>query len=169
MIARWYEKVAIRCVALTGPPRVITQMSWKSAKVNSTENVMTTAMMGVSRGEVMQRKRCHGVEPSMSAASYGDGETVCKPASSVMATKGTPRQILAKITDQRAFHGSPRKSILALIRCSFFNDQEMMENCGSNSHQKAMADSTVGTMNGISTTARMIALNGSRSLSSRAR
>ncbi len=36
----------------------------------------------------------------------------------------------------------------------------MIENCGSNSHQNAMADSTVGTMKGISTTARMIALNG---------
>src|SRR6516162_1440314 len=31
-----------------GPPRVSTQMSWKSVKVNSTENVITTAMMGVS-------------------------------------------------------------------------------------------------------------------------
>ena len=28
----------------------------------------------------------------------------------------------------------------------------MIENCGSNSHQNAIADSTVGTMNGISTT-----------------
>ena len=45
----------------------------------------------------------------------------------------------------------------------------MIENCGSNSHQNAMAESTVGTMNGISTTARMIALNGSRSFSSSAR
>ena len=40
----------MRCVALTGPPRVIAQMSWKSVKVNSTEKVITTAMIGVSSG-----------------------------------------------------------------------------------------------------------------------
>ena len=38
--------------------------------------------------------------------------------------------------------------------------QVMIENCGSKIHRKAMADSTVGTMNGSSTTARMNALNG---------
>ena len=86
-----------------------------------------------------------------------------------MATNGTPRQILAKITDQRAFQTSPRKSMLTVIRPIFLSDHEMIENCGSNSHQNAMADSTVGTMNGISTTARRIALNGRFSLSSSAR
>src|SRR5262245_25542476 len=105
----------------------------------------------------------------MVAASYSDGGTVCKPASSVIATNGTPRQILAKITDQRAFQTSPRKSILVVIRCIFFSDQEIIENCGSNSHQKAIADSTVGTMKGMRTTARMMALNGSLSFSSKAR
>src|SRR6476661_8515835 len=50
--------------ALTGPPRVITHINWKSVKVNSTENVITTAMIGVSRGYVMKRNRCHGVAPS---------------------------------------------------------------------------------------------------------
>src|SRR5215467_6251544 len=113
----------------------------------------------------MWRKRCHGVAPSIVAASYSEGDTVCRPAKSVMATNGTPRQMLAKITDQRAFHTSPRKSMLLVIRCILRSDHEMIENCGSNSHQNAIADSTVGTMNGMSTTARMIALNGSRSLS----
>src|ERR1044072_9164510 len=117
----------------------------------------------------MWRKRCQDVAPSMVAASYSDGDTVCRPASSVMATNGTPRQMFAKITDQRAFQTSPRKSMLVEITPIFFSDQEMIENCGSNSHQNAMAESTVGTMNGISTTARMMALNGSRSLSSSAR
>src|SRR5258708_26841134 len=86
-----------------------------------------------------------------------------------MATKGTPRQTLAKITDQRAFQTSPRKSILVVIKCIFLSDHEMIENCGSNSHQNAMAESTVGTMKGIKTTARMIALNGNLSLSRSAR
>src|SRR6185312_15122833 len=105
----------------------------------------------------------------MVAASYSEGDTVCRPASSVMATKGTPRQILAKITDQRAFQASPRKSIFAVISPIFLSDHEMIENCGSNSHQNAIADSTVGTMNGNRTTARMTALNGSFSFNSKAR
>ena len=52
----------------------------------------------------------------MVAASYSEGGTVCSPASSVMAMNGTPRQILAKMTDQRAFQVSPRKSILEAIK-----------------------------------------------------
>src|SRR3954465_8508651 len=50
MMARWYDKVAIKWVALTGPPRVIAQINWKSVNVNRTENVITTAMIGVSKG-----------------------------------------------------------------------------------------------------------------------
>src|SRR5204863_5737183 len=96
----------------------------------------------------------------MVAASYSEGDTVCKPASSVMATNGTPRQILAKITDQRAFQVSPRKSMLLAIRPILRSDHDTIENWLSKSHQKAMAESTIGTMKGISTTARMIALNG---------
>src|SRR5437588_5902936 len=96
----------------------------------------------------------------MVAASYSEGDTVCKPASSVMAMNGTPRQILAKITDQRAFQVSPRKSMLVAINPSFLSDQDTIENWLSKIHQNAIAESTVGTMNGISTTARIIALNG---------
>ena len=36
----------------------------------------------------------------------------------------------------------------------------MIENCGSKIHQKAIADSTVGTMNGIRIAALTIARNG---------
>src|SRR5215472_11494459 len=118
----------MRCVALTGPPRVIAQMSWKSVKVNSTENVITTAMIGVSSGYVTKRNICQRLAPSMVAASYSVGDTVCSPANNVMAMNGTPRQMLAKITDQRAFQGSPRKSMLLEIRPTCRSDQEMMEN-----------------------------------------
>src|SRR4029078_10978184 len=93
----------------------------------------------------------------------------CTPASSVIATNGTPRQMLAKITDQRAFHGSPRKSILVVITPIWRSDHEMIENWLSYSHQNEIAESTVGTMNGISTIERMIALNGKLWLSSTAR
>jgi hypothetical protein len=40
---------------------------------------------------------------------------VCRPASSEIATKGTPRQTLAAMVDSRAFHGSPRKSMYRSI------------------------------------------------------
>ena len=59
----------MRWVALTGPPRVIAQISWKSVKVNRTEKVITTAMIGVRSGKVMRVKICQGVAPSMVAAS----------------------------------------------------------------------------------------------------
>ena len=63
-----------------------------------------------------------------------------------MATKGTPRQTLAAMTEKRAFHGSPRKSMYLSIRPIFISTQLMIENCASKIHQKAIADSAVGTM-----------------------
>ena len=100
-------------------------------KVNSTENVMTTAMIGVSIGSVMKRKRCQPVAPSSDAASCSDCGMVCRPASSEMATKGMPRQTLAAITEARALLGSPRKLIGPSIQPSCISDQEMIENCAS--------------------------------------
>src|SRR3954462_13441123 len=108
----------------------------------------------------MKRNISHLLAPSRVAASYSDGCTVCRPASSVIATKGTPRQILAKITQIRAQVTSPRKLIFWVMRPSCLSDHEMIENWESKIHQNASADSTVGTMKGISTNARRIALNG---------
>src|SRR3712207_3027453 len=108
----------------------------------------------------MWRNICQGVAPSRVAASYREGGTVCRPARSVMAMKGTPRQMLAKITLACACRGTPRKSMLPEISPIFLSDHEMIENCGSKIHQKAMADRTVGTMKGIRMTARTIARNG---------
>jgi len=67
---------------------------------------------------------------------------------------------MTKITDQRAFQVSPRKSIFDEINPRWRSDHDTIENCASKIHQKAMAESTVGTMKGMSTTARRIALNG---------
>src|SRR3982074_3213628 len=50
MVEPCYDHVAIRCVALTGPPRVIAQISWKSVKGRRSERVITTAMIGGSSG-----------------------------------------------------------------------------------------------------------------------
>ena len=98
-----------------------------------------------------------------------DGETVCRPASSVIATNGTPRQMLAKITQIRAQVESPRKLMFWLMMPRCFSDHEMIENWESKIHQNASAESTVGTMKGISTAARSIALNGMCSFRSSAR
>ena len=59
--------------------------------------------------------------------------------------------------------------MLCVIRPRCLSDQEMIENCASKIHQNASADSTVGTMKGISTIARSIALNGMFSFNSSAR
>src|SRR5262245_59724556 len=106
-------------------------MSWKSVNVNSTLNVITTAMIGVSIGSVTCQNCCHGVAPSIEAASYSDGEMVCSPASSEMATNGTPRQTLAAIVDMRASQGSPRKSMYWLISPILVSVQLTTENCVS--------------------------------------
>src|SRR5690606_32128912 len=108
------------------------------------------------------------VAPSSEAASCNDAGIVCRPASSEIATKGMPRQTLAAITEARAFSGSPRKLMGASISPISISDQDRMENCESNIHQKASADSTVGTTQGNSTIARKKDLNGSASLRSSA-
>ena len=59
--------------------------------------------------------------------------------------------------------------MFSVINPICFSDQEMIENCESKIHQNASADSTVGTMNGISTSARSMALNGMFSFNSSAR
>ena len=43
--------------------------SWKSVKVNSTENVSTTDSTGISIGSVTLVNRCQGEAPSSIAAS----------------------------------------------------------------------------------------------------
>src|SRR5215210_7039527 len=106
-------------------------MSWKSVKVNSTENVITTAMSGDSIGNVMWRKRCQGVAPSSVAASCSEGEMVWSPASRVMATNGMPRQTFVKMTVARALLGEPKKLMGEEISPSFMSDQEITENCVS--------------------------------------
>src|SRR3982075_1656579 len=99
----------------------------------------------------MKRNISHLLAPSSVAASYSEGCTVCRPASSVIATKGTPRQILAKITQIRAHVVSPRKLMFCVMRPRCLSDHEIIENCESKIHQNASAESTVGTMKGINT------------------
>ena len=83
---------------------------------------------GSSSGQVTYQNRFHGLAPSIAAASFNSGLIVCRPASKEIAKKGTPRQILAKISDSRALSGSPRKLILSVIKPRLRKDQEMIEN-----------------------------------------
>src|SRR3979490_542432 len=103
-------------------------MSWKSVKVNSTLKVITTAMIGVRSGSVTFQNCCQGVAPSIEEASESEGGIVWRPASSEMATKGTPRQMLAMIVDARAIQGSPRKSMYRSIKPIFTRVQLTTEN-----------------------------------------
>ena len=48
---------------------------------------------------------------------------VCRPASSEIATKGMPRQILAAISEKRAGQGVPRKSILVRAEVQHVDQQ----------------------------------------------
>jgi hypothetical protein len=86
-----------------------------------------------------------------------------------MAMNGMPRQMLQKITVPWANSGSPRKLMFWLMMPRFFSAHEMIENWVSKIHQKAMADKTVGTMNGIRTTERISDLKRMLLLSSSAR
>jgi hypothetical protein len=49
----------------------------------------------------------------------------------VIATNGTPRQMLAAITESRAFHGLPRKSMYLSMNPIFTSIQLMIENWAS--------------------------------------
>ena len=67
-----------------------------------------------------------------------------------------PRQMLAVISDQRATPGAAEEiEILCQRGPADRRARERMENCGSQIHQKAMAESTVGTIQG----SRMMAQN----------
>ncbi len=129
-------------------------------KVNSTEKVITTAMIGVRSGKVMRRNRCQDVAPSSAAASCREVGMVWRPASSEIATKGMPRQTLAAMTERRALVASPRKLIGVSMIPACISTQEMIENWLSKIHQKASADRTVGTTQGRRITARKKVLKG---------
>src|SRR3546814_5284301 len=80
---------------------------------------MTTAMIGVSSGNVIWRNFCHGVTPSIAAASYRAGEIVCNPANKVIATKGMPRQMFMAITENRARSDEHTSELQSLMRISY--------------------------------------------------
>src|SRR5258708_39977890 len=85
---------------------------------------------------------------------------VCRPASSEIATNGTPRQMFAAVTESRASQGSPRKSMYRSIRPIFESVQLTTENWEAQIHQNAMGDGAGHTTNGGGTIARLHGWNG---------
>src|SRR5437764_306159 len=100
---------------------------------------------GRRSGQVMSQKVCQPRDPSICAASYTSGEIDCKPARYPTVKNGVPRQMFAIISDIRASHESPRKSMFVFNSPSLTSDQLMKLNCGSKIHHHANAESTVGT------------------------
>ncbi len=69
----------------------------------------------MSSGQVTCQNRAQGRAPSIAAASWSSGLMVCRPASRVMAKKGTPRQILMTMIDVMARSGSPSQLMRVVI------------------------------------------------------
>ena len=90
----------------------------KSAKVKIVEKRITTASTGLIRGSVTCQKRPHELAPSTSAASWNSRGTAIRPASTVMAKKGRPRQTLTVMTAAIAYADCPSQlGPGALMRC----------------------------------------------------
>jgi hypothetical protein len=70
----------------------------KSPKVKMVEKRITTASTGLMRGSVTCQKRPHEPAPSTSAASRNSRGTAIRPASTVIAKNGSPRQTLTMMT-----------------------------------------------------------------------
>src|SRR5204863_4479563 len=131
-------------------------MSWKSEKVWITENTTTTSVTGISNGQVTCQNRCQALAPSSAAASCRSGLMVCNPASSVIAKKGMPRQVLTSTAHHIAQSPSERNGSRSVISPVWNSSQFITLNVGSNIQRQAKAESTVGMMKGSSIEARMI-------------
>src|SRR5262249_22470776 len=109
---------------------------------------------GLSSGQVTCQKRCQPLAPSREAASCRSGLMVCRPASSVMAKNGMPRQVLTTIAHHIPYSPLDRNGSLVVISPARNKSQFSTLKVGSNIQRQANVDSTVGTMNGSSIEAR---------------
>src|SRR5262245_8974723 len=133
-----------------------------------TENTTTTIVTGLRSGQVTFQKRFHPFAPSSDAASWRSGLMVCKPARSVIAKNGMPRQVFTTMAHHMAYAPSDRKGTLVTINPLWYRNQFRTLKVGSNIQRHANVDSTVGMMNGSSMEARMMRLPRKLRLSSRA-
>src|SRR5262245_11753272 len=134
-------------------------MSWKSENVWITENTTTTSVTGSSSGQVTCQNRFQAFAPSSAAASCRSGLIVCKPASSVIAKNGMPRQVLTRIAHHIAQAPADRNGSRAVVQAAWKSVQLSTLEVGSNIQRQANVESTVGMMNGSSIQARIRRLN----------
>ena len=64
----------------------------KARNAKITKVVVTTPIVGPSRGKMTARRSCHSLVPSTRAASSSSGGSVRSPASTVTAMNGKPVQ-----------------------------------------------------------------------------
>ena len=77
---------------------------------------VATTTIGRSIGSVMYQKRPSTPAPSTRAASYSSSGMACRPASSMMAKKGTPRQTLVAMTAGMARLGFESQATFSVMR-----------------------------------------------------
>jgi hypothetical protein len=77
-----------------------TRMSQMICRSNSTSST------GRMNGNVMNRKRCHGLDPSSSAASITSPGTWVSPAKVVKATNGTDCHVMMTVATKKKLIGS---------------------------------------------------------------
>src|SRR6266852_8100048 len=142
----------------------------KSLNVKMVEKRITMASTGLSRGSVTYQNRATRPAPSACAASYSSFGIETSPARMVMTKKGRPRQIFTTITAVMAKYlcpsqlgpgGSMSPRAIPVQFTTLYSEL--------NIHHQPSVESAVGMTQGKSTAPRIIRLNQSCSLRSRAR
>src|SRR5438046_438274 len=127
----------------------------RSAKVaiQMVRSMTVITMVGARNGSVTLVKRCQGEAPSMAAASCSSDGIDFSAASSVMAKKGTPNQMLATIGPHMAVAGSDNTLVGSAFSPSAKSQCGSGPMIGLNSHAQVRPERKDGTAQGRNTTA----------------
>src|SRR5690242_286254 len=96
------------------------------------EKTTTTSVTGLSNGHVTCQKRCQPLAPAREAASCRSVLMVCSPASSVIAKKGMPRQVLTAMAHHIPYTPLERNGILSTMKPVLKSSQFRTLKVGSN-------------------------------------
>src|SRR3954471_558842 len=105
-----YDRYAGVSVVLAGLPRLSTYTWSKTCQVPIRPSVSTRNSVGRSCGSVTRRKRCHGVAPSMRAASSTDGGRFCSAAQNISMTPPVEVQTTSTMIEHIATLGPASQS-----------------------------------------------------------
>src|SRR2546425_1188631 len=119
------------------------------------ENVVTMKITGSSAGSVTYRKRPQVPAPSMVADSCCSTGMVCSPARIEMPKNGRPRHVLTMMIEIMAMVGVPSHDGPVLASPLTTSKRLKRPMPGSRIHCHATVLSTVGTMNGSRSEARV--------------